>query len=140
MVRCVDLHNRQMRFCDKSSVLGFTKAVHERPVYAPGVTPQVLPGGYQFLPLTETAEELKEKYRRYLALDKDRITSFGWGKWIVFALRRIAILTLMLVRMVWIRILHHPDDCVPWSYEMLNLWYGWQLVTRSCPLSRRPHP
>ena len=130
-------HNRQMRFCDTSSVLGFTKAVHERPVYAPGVVPQVLEGGYQYLPLLETPEELKEKYRRYLSLDRDRLGSLDWSKWTLFTLKRFAILTMMLLRIVWIRIVHDSRDCVPWPYEKLNLWYGWQLIKRSCPAYRR---
>jgi len=129
-------HNRQIRFCSRESILDFVKPVHERPVLAPGVKPQVLEGGYQYLPLEETPEELKKKYTRYLDLDKDRITRIGWLKWIKFASKRVAIMVMLLTRMIWIRIIHDPKDCMPLDHELLNIWYGWQLIKRSFPLAK----
>ncbi len=130
-------HNRQIRFCDRASVLGFTKAVHERPVLASGVVPKVLEGGAQYLPTLETPAELKEKYRRYLDLDKGRIESFGWIGWIGFASRRFAIMAMLIARVLWIRVIHDSQDCMPLGYEWLNVWYGWEAIKRSCPLARR---
>lgn len=129
-------HNRQIRFCHRDCVLGFTKAVHERPVLAEGVVPQVLEGGVQYLVLSETAAELKQKYLRYLALDKDRMRPLAWLPWLRFTVHRMAIMAMLLLRMLWIRIVHHPADCLPLEHDMLNVWYGWQLIKRKCPLQR----
>ena len=128
-------HNYQIRFCHKDSVLRFTKAVHERPVLAPGVTAEVLEGGYQYLPMMDTPDDLRRKYLRYLDLENSHL-ALGWFRWIVYAVKRLAIMVMLMARMVWIRMIHDPRDCLPVQYDMLSVWYGWQLIRRSCPLGR----
>jgi RimJ/RimL family protein N-acetyltransferase/glycosyltransferase involved in cell wall biosynthesis len=129
-------HNHQMRFCHRNAVTGFVKRVHEKPVYAPGVMPRVLDGGYLYLPLTETPKELWSKYLRYLPVDAGRLAGMGWWRWLHFAVRRIAVMTMLVMRMFWIRIVHDHRECMPLSYEILNIWYGFEMIKRTCPLYR----
>lgn len=129
--------NHQIRLCHRDAVTGFQKVVHERPVLAPGITPRLLPRGLQRIPLTDSPGALKQKYRRYLALEEARsFSSFGWLRWTCFAFWRLLIMMVLMGRMLRFRILHDVRDCLPLRYDMLNIWYGWQLILRSCPLRR----
>lgn len=129
--------NRQIRFCHRSAVLGFRKRVHERPILAQGVVPEVLPRATQYMPLTETPAELWVKYLRYITLEEGHFVNFGWLRWLHFAVRRLAIMVVQLSRMLWMRLRYDRRDCLPLRYDLLNVKYGWELVRRSCPLYRR---
>lgn len=127
--------NSQIRFCHRDSMLGFKhKPVHERPILAPGVTEQLLPGGVQLLPIVDTPGQWKTKYRRYLDLERAQLSSFGWRRWIPYAVQRLCIMLVLFGRMIGYRIFFRHRDCLPLRYDMLNLWYSWQLILRSCPV------
>lgn len=125
-----------LRLCHRDLLIEFRKPVHERPILAPGTVPQVLPRGRHYIPLIETPRVMKEKYRRYLALEEQNFVSFGWLRWMRYALRRLLIMGVLMARMLKIRLLHASADCLPLRYDMLNIWYGWQLIKRSCPFRR----
>lgn len=128
--------DHQIRLCHREAILGFKKVVHERPVLAPGVTPRLLENGSQYLPLTQTPAELRQKYRRYLDLEKRRFDTFGWLQWISYALRRVLVTGMLLGRMSWFRVRYPWRSCLPLRYEFVNIWYNWQLIRRSCPAYR----
>ena len=125
-----------IRLCHREALLGFTKRIHERPVLAPGIIPKPLSKGRHYIPLTDTPAVMKEKYRRYLTLEEQNFVTFGWLRWMRYALRRLLIIAVLLFRMLRIRLLHSWKDCLPLRYDLLNVWYGWQLIKRSCPLFR----
>ena len=114
---------RHIRLCHRKALLGFRKRVHERPILAPGITPKLLRRGRHYIPLTESPAVLKQKYRRYLVLEGQNFSTFGWFRWIRYALRRLIILSVLLFRMMKIRLFHRSADCLPLRYDCLNILY-----------------
>lgn len=123
--------NRQIRLFHKDAITEFVKVVHERPALKEGIIPLVLPG-IQYVPL-DPVEDLHKKYLRYLDLETVHAGGKGWMNWFRLLFNKMSRILWRSVRVLMLRLIHAPSDCLPLCYERLNNWYAWEIVKRTFP-------
>jgi len=127
--------NRQIRLWHRAAGDHYVKVVHEKLVLKPGIVPQILPG-IQFVPL-DPVEDMRRKLLRYLDLETQHAGGRGWADWFRVLWNKLLRIGLRMARIVKIRLLHPGATHLPLRYEWLYLWYPWQIVLRTCPLTYR---
>lgn len=128
--------NKRVYFFHRESVKGWIKPVHERPALQPGATVKELRGAC-LAPIGEVAD-YKQKNERYLRLEIQKSAGKGWGHWLAHRLlHTIRSRLIGLLRLLRIWLVPRRGVRLPLRHELLRFWYGWQLIVRTCPLTRR---
>jgi hypothetical protein len=82
-------------------------------------------------------EEFKTKNLQYIRIEALRSRECGWGHWLRHrVLHTLRSRLIALARILWIWLLPHRGKRLPLNHELLRFWYGWKLITATCPLSR----
>lgn len=134
--RCAGYPAYQIRLFHRTLTEGYVKRVHERLHLRPGVQVQTLKTE---LPVPfPPAKTLDAKYRRYLAMEVQRLGALSWARWFSLVLRnlRSALGLSLLVAGTWIMPGHGKR--MPFAYDwqairqsLLTIWY-------TCPLVYTP--
>ncbi len=130
--------NEQIRLFHREAIEGFIKMVHERALLKPGIQPSIL-SGVMYVPL-DTIAALRGKSLRYLEIERKEFGAHGWIPWLFFTWNKFLRMGLRILRIGKIRLFHRWSDCLPLSYEWLNIWYPWGLILKTCPLWRKHRP
>ncbi len=112
---------QQMRFFNRACTIQFIKEVHERVQLKEGVVPKHC-NNYMLVPLPLSVKEMKDKWRRYLAIESSRYTHLTLKDWARSVIRQSLIACLYVWRTVRIRLFNRGTH-LPLSYEMARVWY-----------------
>lgn len=121
--------SQQMRFFHRSVVTEFKKSIHERIVLRPGIEAKRLTCA-MYVPLERDATALKEKWRRYLALEDARRGTWSFIAWCTFAVHESAVGLLYAYRIVRNQLFCRGTR-MPLSIEWARLWYQYEMIRRA---------
>lgn len=132
--RAVTYPNRQMRFFHRSVAKEFIKEVHERIELFPD-TPIKELSGYLLVPMEDSVMQMKEKWRRYIAVEGLRAPEISLRQWMRGAVWEAGIGVLYVLRFT--RNLFLPGARLPAHLEMMRLWYQGAVIATSLRRVRR---
>ncbi len=113
--------SRQVRLYHKDAIEGWIKPIHERVVPKKGITMPVFPANL-YTPLPDDVEDLKEKWRGYIALEAARRTNLSLRLWLRLAWRESLIAGLFLFRLLRTRLFCRGTK-LPLAHELARQWY-----------------
>lgn len=127
----------QIRLFHRScTVSGYRKPVHELLTLKPGVQVQMLRSELP-LPLPPAAK-LRPKYRRYLAMERERHRGISLSQWLRFmVIRNLKTMTYVILRTTWIRLTPRTGKRMPLAYEWQAVTYAFRLMIVTFPLFNR---
>lgn len=129
VIRCASTYpSRQIRLYHKDAIEGWVKPIHERVVPKKGIEPKIFPADL-YTPIPMRVEELKEKWRGYIALEAARRTDFTLRQWLRILWRECLIGGLILVRLARTRLLCRGTK-LPLAHELARQWYQAALIRR----------
>ncbi len=135
--RCAGYPAYQIRLFHRSLTTGYVKAVHEKLQLHPGVQVHTL---HAELPVPfPPAHTLDAKYRRYLAMEVQRLGKLSWSRWFALLFHNLRSAVGISVLVAWMWITPGTGKRMPFAYDwqairqsLLTAWYTCPLV-RSAP-------
>lgn len=127
LIDCASTYpSRQIRLYHKDATLGWIKPIHERVVPKKRIEPKIFPANL-YTPIPEHVEDLKEKWRGYIALEAARRTDFSFRLWLRLLWRELLIGGLMLLRLARNRLTCRGTR-LPLAHEFARQWYQAALI------------
>ncbi|MEK7201359.1 MAG: glycosyltransferase family 2 protein [Patescibacteria group bacterium] len=120
--------SQQMRLFHLSVAHTFIKEVHEKIELKKGIVPGWL-NAAMIVPVPDTVEELRAKWRRYIEIERTRRTPTSVHAWIVPALKDVGIGARYALRLCIL--LFCRGTRLPVSYEWARVWYQCLLLKES---------
>jgi glycosyltransferase involved in cell wall biosynthesis len=118
--------NYQTRFFNKKAANGFIRKVHEKIDLKEGQIIEKLTYN-EYVPL-ESVSDLKQKWAKYLAIEQEQESNERLSGWFVNGLLyHMAVSVLYVFRYVKI-LLFCKGNKMPFSYEVLRLWYNIEVI------------
>ncbi len=118
--------NYQTRFFNKKATNGFIKSIHEK-IQPKDSYITVKLKNYEYVPL-ESLPSLKEKWSGYLAIELRKDGEESFATWVSSGLiYHLAVSALYFFRYIKIT-LFCKGNKMPLPYEMLRLWYNFEVI------------
>lgn len=117
----------QMRLFHTDVAEAFIKPIHERIKLREGVIPQRTQA-FMYVPLPERAQELQERWRRYIALEVSRRPPLSLRKWLRVCAREGAVAVLYALRLIRIQLFRRGTK-LPLSFEWARIRYQFDLIS-----------
>lgn len=119
--------NYQIRLFKKNKVKKFIKKVHERIDIKDDIYKYKL-NNCEYVPL-DSFNILKEKWSKYLEIEKKRNINLGFSHWLRYTLyQNLKVSLLYFLRLIKI-FLFCRGNKMPFKYEMLRHWYNFKLIS-----------
>lgn len=118
--------NKQMRLFHRERAKYFIKEVHERIALKEGTAVKVLTNP-MYVPLTESAKEMREKWKRYIRIEVNRREWFGILSWIKWSSKELAIGGLYIIRTMR-NYVFCKGTKMPLKFELSRVWHQVYIV------------